>query len=107
MMCEHKCIKFCILAKGFYYFDSNSHRRRGLIGPTDGLYEKSEMLLHFINTSMVTDSTYSQSLLIEVFNPKVHVKIFFKKDLKVQNLPEYNLRSVNALLKLNDRHYGL
>ena len=48
MMCEHKCIKFCILTKGFYYFDSNSHRRRGLIGPTDGLYEKSEMLLHIL-----------------------------------------------------------
>ena len=46
MMCEHKCIKFCIMTKGFYYFDSNSHRRRGLIGPTDSLYEKSEMLLH-------------------------------------------------------------
>ena len=57
MMCEHKCIKFCILTKGFYYFDSNSHRRRGLIGPTDGLYEKSEMLLHFINTSMVRVTT--------------------------------------------------
>ena len=53
MMCEHKYIKFFILTKGFYYFDTNSHRRRGLIGPTDGLYEKSEMLLHFINTSMV------------------------------------------------------
>ena len=52
MTCEHKCIKFCILTKGFYYFDSNSHRRRRLIEPTDGLYEKSEMLLHFINTSM-------------------------------------------------------